>query len=152
LPIHRILASQHGSFASRLPHEDTAEISRFAISKEFRRRAGEERYADVVVPGDASAIPSERRMVPYITFGLIRGVIEICHEYRIAHICAVMEPALIRILGRFGLHFKEIGGLVEHHGRRQPCVARLADLIKRSRTDSTLFWQYAVATTAPIAA
>jgi N-acyl amino acid synthase of PEP-CTERM/exosortase system len=146
LPIHGILASQNRSFAKRLPREATAEISRFAVSKEFRRRSGEQRYADVSVPGDAS---NERRMVPYITFGLIRGVLEICLESGIEHICAVMEPALIRILGRFGLHFEQIGDLVEHHGMRQPCVARLEDLVNRNRMDSTLLWQYTAGSTAP---
>jgi N-acyl amino acid synthase of PEP-CTERM/exosortase system len=142
LPIHRLLASQHRSFAGQLPPHATAEISRFAVSKEFRRRCGEERHADAAVAGGAPAMLNEHRAMPYITFGLIRGVLEICDEYSIAHICAVMEPALIRILGRFGLDFESIGDLVEHHGMRQPCVGRLADLVERSRANSTLLWQY----------
>jgi len=81
-------------------------------------------------------------MMTYMTYGLIRGVLEICDEYRIGYICAVMEPALIRILSRFGLNFEHIGGLVEHHGLRQPCAARLADLIEHNRANRTLLWQY----------
>jgi len=143
LPIHRILASQKRSYSSRLPQHETAEISRFAISKEFRRRSGEERYADVAAPGLASDMMNERRMIPYITFGLIRGVLEICHEYHIAYVGAVMEPALIRILGRFGLDFWALGDLVEHHGTRQACVACLNDMLERNRDGSTLLWHYA---------
>jgi N-acyl amino acid synthase of PEP-CTERM/exosortase system len=150
LPIHQILASQHYNFSTRLPRHATAEISRFAISKKFRHRIGEEHYADVAVPRDSSAISSERRMTPYITFGLICGVLEICAEYGIAHVCAVMEPALIRILSRFGLDFEPIGDLAEHHGVRQPCVARLEDLIEQNRTGSTLLWQYAAHHTPPL--
>ncbi|MGC2414035.1 MAG: PEP-CTERM/exosortase system-associated acyltransferase [Stellaceae bacterium] len=142
LPIQRILASQNGSLTNCFPAHSTAEISRFAVSKEFRRRRGEERYADANVPGDAPATPTERQMIPYITFGLIRGIIEVCHEHGISHISAVMEPALIRILGRFGLHFEAIGALVEYHGVRQPCVARIADLVERNRAEGTLLWQY----------
>lgn len=142
LPIHRILASQNGDLTNRVPAHSTAEISRFAVSKEFRRRRGEEHYPDANVPGNAPAMPTERQMIPYITFGLIRGVVEVCREHVISHIAAVMEPALIRILGRFGVHFEEIGDLVEFHGVRQPCVARIADLIEHNRSEGTLLWQY----------
>jgi len=143
LPIHRILATHGGTALSRLPERGTAEISRFAVSKEFRRRRGDELYADATAPCDRPAIINERRAMPYITFGLIRGVLEICRDFRIAHICAVMEPALIRILSRFGLEFEPIGDLIEHHGVRQPCMARLDDVVERSRDRSTLLWQYA---------
>jgi N-acyl amino acid synthase of PEP-CTERM/exosortase system len=142
LPIQRILASQQGGFAECLPRPTTAEISRFLVPKEFRRRRGEELHADVGSLGDAVAISRERRVAAYITFGLMRGVLEICAEYGVTHICAVMEPALIRLLRRFGLDFTEIGDLVDHHGLRQPCVARLDDLVERNRADETLLWQY----------
>ena len=141
-PIHRILASQGIEPFSVLPMPSTSEISRFAVSKEFRRRRGEERYPDVHVPGEAPATPNDRQMIPYITFGLIRGVVEICQDYEISHISAVMEPALIRILERFGVHFEHIGSPVEYHGRRQACVARLTDLVERNRANRTLLWQY----------
>ena len=144
LPIERILAEQGEGRSAHLLDHGAAEISRFAVSKEFRRRCGEDRYVDVATPG-ASPNSTERRMVPYITFGLIRGVVEICLERGITHICAVMEPALIRIFGRFGIEFEHIGGLVEHHGMRQPCVARLADLLARNQSADTLLWQYTAA-------
>ena len=142
LPIHRILASQNGGLTNRFPAHSTAEISRFAVSKEFRRRRGEERYADANVPGAVPTLPTERQMIPYITFGLIRGIVEMCREHEISHISAVMEPPLIRILNRFGLQFEAIGALVEFHGMRQPCVASLADLVERNRSERTLLWQY----------
>ncbi len=81
--------------------------------------------------------------MPFITLGLLRGVFDICLEYEITHLAAVMEPPLIRILRRLGLEFVPIGGLVEHHGRRQPCIAKLADLIQKSRESASLLWQYA---------
>lgn len=142
LPVYQLLTQQHRRSLKRVPWRTTAEVSRFAVSKQFRRRRHEERYPDVLTPGIAPRTASERHMVPYITFGLIRGVLEICTEYRIANICAVMEPALIRILKRFGLEFEQIGDLIEHHGRRQPCIARLSALVERNRSDSTLLWQY----------
>jgi N-acyl amino acid synthase of PEP-CTERM/exosortase system len=131
LPMHRILEAQGGGLLSQLPPvHDLAEVSRFAVSKAFRRRQGEERYVDMRA-GDASSMSDEQRTMPYITFGLLRGMLEICYEQQMSHVCAVMEPALIRILRRFGLKFEPIGEPIEHHGTRWCCVAPLADLVKQ---------------------
>ena len=126
------------------PPRNTAELSRFAISKQFRRRRGEERYADVGF-GDPtmSVVEAEIRLMPFISLGLIRGMFGICLEHRITHLAAVMEPPLIRILNRLGLHFMPIGGIVMHHGLRQPCFAVLDDLVQHSRGTDSIVWQYA---------
>jgi N-acyl amino acid synthase of PEP-CTERM/exosortase system len=42
---------------------------------------------------------------------------------------AVMEPALLRFLSALGIHFKNIGPLSDYHGKRQPCVIKVADLL-----------------------
>jgi N-acyl amino acid synthase of PEP-CTERM/exosortase system len=142
LPMAKLLRGIDRHRFDEFPVAHTAEISRFAVSKEFRRRRGEERYADAGF-GDAASAENERRLMPFITLGLLRGVFGICLEYEVTHLAAVMEPPLIRILRRLGLDFTPIGGLVEHHGLRQPCIARLSDLIKQSRDSETLVWQYA---------
>ena len=96
------------------------------------------RYADAGFAENAS-VPeiSERRLMPFITLGLLGGVLDICLEHEITHLAAVMEPPLIRILRRLGLDFMPIGGLVEHHGLRQPCIARLSDLIQHGRDNES---------------
>ena len=53
-----------------------------------------------------------------------------------------MEPALLRILTRLGLNFEPVGSLVEYHGLRQPCVARVAKLIEYSRDQRSVLWGY----------
>lgn len=144
LPIERSVSpADRLRFQSRLPNR-TAEISRFAVSKRFRRRGGDGLYPDAAFrQSGAGPAADHRRLMPYITFGLLRAVLGICLEHRITHLAAMMEPALIRILFRLGLVFEPLGGLVEHHGWRQPCVARLADLIQRSRDGGSLLWHYA---------
>jgi N-acyl amino acid synthase of PEP-CTERM/exosortase system len=141
LPIERILAPGDRPLLAALPADSTAEVSRFAVSKLFRRRRGEQLYPDAGF-AEANAGPDERRLMPYITFGLLRGVFEICLDEGISHLCAVMDPALLRILDRIGLDFTSVGGLVEHHGRRQPCYAPLAALIEQSSAAGSLLWQY----------
>jgi N-acyl amino acid synthase of PEP-CTERM/exosortase system len=143
LPIERVLNVRDRLLFQCFPLRSTAEISRFAVSKEYRRRHGEQRYADAKFsePRDG-LLPKERRLMPHITFGLLRGVLDICLNYGVTHLAGVVEPALIRILAGFGLDFEPLGSPVEHHGIRQPCVARLVDLIQRSRERTTPLWQY----------
>ena len=128
LPIAVVTDSHHGELLRRLPRSHTAEMSRFAVSKEFRRRCTEE---------------EDRRMLRYITIGLIRGALEICRDHEIQYVCAVMERALIRLLARLGLIFEHVGDLIDYHGARQPCVARVSQLVERCKSEGTLLWRYA---------
>ena len=148
LPISTLLHGADLRSFAEFPIARTAEISRFAVSKQFRRRCGEERRADAGF-GETTRTHeiNERRLMPYITLGLIKGVFDICRDHKISYLAAVMEPPLLRILRRLGLNFTPIGGLVEHHGLRQPCIARIADLVEHSRESETLLWQYAASQT-----
>jgi len=126
LPINLVADPDQRELLQRLPHRRTAEISRFAISKEFRQRCTE---AD------------DRRLLRYITIGLIRGALEICRDNGIQYGCAVMERSLIRLLGRLGFAFEHIGGLIEYHGARQPCVASVNQIA--STAESAFWWRHA---------
>ena len=142
LPMATLLQGSDRRRFDSFPVAHTAELSRFAVSKQFRRRLGEQRYADAGF-GDSALIETERRLMPFISLGLIRGMFGICLEHKITHLAAVMEPPLIRILHRLGLDFTPIGGIVMHHGLRQPCFALLDDLIQQSRENDSIVWQYA---------
>ena len=137
LPMATLLQGSDRRRFDNFPVAHTAELSRFAVSKQFRRRRDEEHL------GDAALIETERRLMPFISLGLIRGMLEICLEYGITHFAAVMEPPLIRILHRLGLDFMPIGGIVMHHGLRQPCFALLDDFIQHGRETDSILWQYA---------
>lgn len=138
LPLHTLLKAQDKKLLSRLPPaRDLAEISRFAISKEFRRRRNEERYADGDWSSNSASQSEERRVLPLITFGLLRAVLEICIEQDVPWVGAVMEPALIRIFHRFGVNFERIGAPVQHHGTRWCCLALLTDLVSHGRAHDT---------------
>jgi N-acyl amino acid synthase of PEP-CTERM/exosortase system len=90
LPIERILDPEGHHLYSHLPRQSTGEVSRFAVAKSFRRRRGEDRYADV--GSTAPTAEAERRVMPFITFGLLRGDVGICLQSELSHITAVMEP------------------------------------------------------------
>lgn len=144
LPIERTVDPVVRLRLGPLPRHLVAEVSRFAVSKNFRRRHGDGPYPEAGFAHPlASEAAADRRLMPFITFGLLRAVFGICLEHGISHLAAMMEPALLRLLFRLGLAFEPLGGLVEHHGLRQPCLARLADLTRRSRQEASLLWQYA---------
>ena len=144
LPIEQAVDPAVWLRSGPLPWLLTAEVSRFAVSKSFRRRHGDGSYAQAGLSRPlANEAAVGERLMPFITFGLLRAVLGICLEHGIVHLAAMMEPALLRLLFRLGLVFEPLGGLVEHHGLRQPCVARLADLTRRSREEASLLWHYA---------
>jgi N-acyl amino acid synthase of PEP-CTERM/exosortase system len=141
LPIQRVLDTEGRRLFGHLPAHSVGEVSRFAVPKAFRRRRGEDRYADAGM--NAPAAEPDQRVMPFITFGLFRGIIGVCLESGLSHMTAVMEAPLIRLLSRFGLDFHAIGGVVEYHGLRQPCVAPVFDLIEQVRSKNGTLWLYA---------
>ena len=125
----------------RFPIQRMAEVSRFCISKEFRRRLGD----GSVVGGEVSdsvemSADDERRILPHLSLGLIETLVRMSVENGITHWCAVMEPTLLRLLTRLGIHFEPIGPLIEYHGRRQPCYAPLEVLLPRVRRERPDVW------------
>lgn len=136
--------SQVGAAAARmmqrLPPLTTAEISRFAVSKAFRRRVGEDLYPDIQESSPPPGM-AERRLMPHITYGLIRACLLMSLKHNITHLCAVMEPALLRLVSRLGLCFEPVGELVEYHGLRQPCFAPIKDLIAKVREVREDMWE-----------
>jgi N-acyl amino acid synthase of PEP-CTERM/exosortase system len=142
LPMATLLNDGDRRCFDGFPVAHTAEMSRFAVSKDFRRRRSEDRYADME-GRDGDLIEQERRLMPFITLGLIRGLFGICLEHGVTHLAAVMETPFNRIMHRLGLNFVPIGGIVNHRGLRQPCIALLDDLIQQSHEKDSLVWQYA---------
>jgi N-acyl amino acid synthase of PEP-CTERM/exosortase system len=99
------------------------EISRLAVSKVFKRRLGEaESLAGVASDISLYFDQDERRILPHISLGLFAAVMRMAHYHGISHCYAVMEPSLVRLLGRFGVVFRRIGPNIEYHGLRMPCI------------------------------
>ena len=142
LPIQELQPSPLDSFEGNLPLETTAEVSRFAVSKDFRRRQGEERYPDVSWQGPdgrQGAAPM-RRLMPYLSVGLLQGALKLSLRHGVTHVCAIIDPSLLRLLGRFGLHFQAIGEPVNYHGLRQPCIAELDALLLSAAKEQPDIW------------
>ena len=118
-----------------------AEISRFAVSKAFKRRLGEAgTLAGVADDVDMYFEDSELRILPHLSLGLIAAVIRMAHDNRITHLYAVMEPALHRLLGRIGVIFNPIGLKTDYHGHRIPYLCSLDESLANIRRVAPPVW------------
>lgn len=127
-----------------MPAAACGEISRFTVAARFRRRATDTLYGDAAASGQTGPVP-DRRSYPYVTIGLLRAVYEMSLEAGLSHWCAIMDPALLRLLARLGVHFNPVGPLVDYHGWRQPCHAKRDDVIDQVRSRRREIWEAAYA-------
>ena len=127
LPLRKLLDEEDRLKLDQCDPARTAEISRYAVSKVFRRRQNEEFFPDVHM-GDLP-VNEVRRLVPHMSLGLIRGVGKLAAEHGITTVCAAMAPALLRLLERFGFTFQALGPSIDYHGLRQPCMAECEALL-----------------------
>lgn len=139
-PIYGI--THHPLFLNKkkFPQAKVAEVSRFAISKEFRKRRGES-DSPSAASGYHEISPNERRIIPHITLGLIAGLIRMSAENGIQHWFFVVEQSLLRLLSRYGLYLIPCGSIVEYHGRRQPCYAHFDQFLKTAREKRPDVWE-----------
>jgi N-acyl amino acid synthase of PEP-CTERM/exosortase system len=131
LPVFRLSGTCRPAVG--LPQGSTAEVSRFAIAKAFRRQ----------LEASWRRGNGGRTALPIITFGLIQAIVMMSAIGGITHIVAMMEPALLRLLRRMGIEFHPVGGLVEHHGLRQPGWAAMAGLAERVKECHRELWEIA---------
>lgn len=100
----------------------TGEISRFAITRE---RLG--------ISPSASAL---------VRLFLIKGIIDVSNQHCLTHWCAVVEPALVRLLRGTSIYFEPIGKPVEHYGIRQPVVWSLNYGLSQMRQERPYIWNF----------
>lgn len=127
-----------------LPRHTLAEISRFGISKDFKRRLGEAGTVAGVGPDVVSyckAAEQGKRLIPHLALGLFAAIVKMSAENNITHWYAVMEPSLLRLLQRFGIFFKPIGGLIDYHGNRQPCYGKVDEILEGIWEERFDVWQ-----------
>ena len=123
-----------------LPRNYLAEISRLAISKQYRRRAEdkciygpEEERREVIDISNTvqqyqrraedkyrSGELYERRRGPDLVLNLYKAIYHESKKRQITHWYAVMTKGLYILLKRFGIDFEPIGQPVDYHGIRTP--------------------------------
>jgi len=142
-PIELHCAIDRGDLLAEVPREDLAEISRFCVSKKFKKRQGElGTLAGITDSSHSAYSEDERRAFPYITLGLIACLIRMTAKHGIGNWYAVMEPALIRFLSQIGINFSGIGPVADYHGKRLPCVIKVDNLLEGVKEKSQDTWEF----------
>ncbi len=143
-PIQSVCAELEPWPDQMLPPGRCGEISRFTVARRFRQRATDTLYGDASAGSRSGRAPGpDRRSYPYVTIGLLRAVYEMSLEAGLTHWCAIMDPALLRLLARLGIRFTPLGPLVDYHGWRQPCFAKRDDIIDQVRARRREIWEAA---------
>ena len=125
-PIRKLLRETGLRGRDYFPVATTAEVSRFAISNQFRRRSS-----------DAGG-PERRGNLPCL--GLVQELVRQSVALGLTHWAAVMEPKLLRMLALMGIYFTPVGPLVDHHGLRQPSYCELAEMLERLKRERPEHW------------
>lgn len=133
LPIQSVLGKCDINAARYFPVHSAAEVSRFAISREFRRRPADPPTSEMVSGRDEclNNLPS---------LGLIRILFQMSLARGITHWSAVMEPTLLRLLATIGVHFVPIGPRVLYHGIRQPAFCHLPTMLETLLREKPQHW------------
>jgi N-acyl amino acid synthase of PEP-CTERM/exosortase system len=125
-----------------LNRKHLAEISRFCVSKAFKKRKNE---ANTLVGIDPNWQPDqftldERRTFPHISLALMICVIKASYENNIYYTYAAMEPALLRFLSTLSINFITIGPLGDYHGERWPTMIKATDMREDTAEKNLDIW------------
>lgn len=141
LPVEKNLVPLEGAeilVETGLVHERerSAEVSRLAVDRDFRKRSSEK--GRVFVEG--SIDPLNGRF-PFIAVGIYLAMIRSASLQNIDHIYFMVEPALFRSLRKLGASPQAVGKKVEHRGERIPCYICVSEMIKNLPWWSRPVWR-----------
>jgi len=104
-----------------LPRGSFAEVSRLAVPATFRKRAGESGKPYVVASEkSADQNANGRSNFPHIVIGLYLAAASLFTLKELKYIFVMVEPRLARAMKRIGLHFEQMGDVIDYHGKRAP--------------------------------
>ena len=132
LPIEATCAATLGARWENLRRaKRIAELSRLAVTADFRRRKGE--HDRELAIGEADFGTPSRPRFPYIPGALALAGVALARRLAIDGIALLAEPQVASQLWRLGLHLQQLGGPVQHHGTRVPFVLDVPDALERMR-------------------
>jgi N-acyl amino acid synthase of PEP-CTERM/exosortase system len=131
-PVQGMMDGDSRRSFNQLPLHSTAEVSRFSISRQLRRKAvKDDAHENWTVTNNSALL---------MRLGLMQAQVRMSMQHRITHWCAAMEPTFLRMLSAMAIHFHPVGPLVEYHELRQPCYGVIADILSDLRRERPEFW------------
>jgi len=137
LPIINILRENNIDLTEYVPIEQTVEVSRFAISKQLRRRVSDQSHG---ISRPKTRLELERQG-NLACLSLMQFIVRQSRAFGATHWVAVMEVKLLRMFASMGIHFHPIGPMVLHHGLRQPCYGNIAQVLNDIRREHADYWE-----------
>jgi len=144
LPFERVFghSSQSNSIELRnLPRHSFGEVSRLAVTSEFRKLNGERQTTQGLSDEQCESLENERRYFPLISLGLCLTTVGIVTEVGLEGAFTIMQPRLARHLRHFGINFHQVGELVEFHGQRGLFQLSLKEALISMRPDAYELYQ-----------
>jgi N-acyl amino acid synthase of PEP-CTERM/exosortase system len=123
-----------------IPRNHLAELSRFCVSKQFRRRANEQNLIITNDTDESRLPPRGKSSSASITLSLFACAIQMSVDHNIQYWYAIMEPASKRIASALGIYFVEVGSPVDYHGIRVPYAIKVADILNTAAEKSPEYW------------
>lgn len=119
------------------------EISRLAVSKEFRKRAGDDsiyKDEDPILHDMNSPFQEKRKNENKVVIGLYQCIYRESLNSGLTHLYAVMAKGLFLLLNRIGISFIQVGPGIEYHGIRTPYIGCIQEMLEGfSRTNYKLY-------------
>jgi N-acyl amino acid synthase of PEP-CTERM/exosortase system len=106
----------------------TVEISRLAISRQYRRRAGDDALGISPDMLDDQQDMLHRRRRPELVMGLYKAMYQESKRQGIECWLAAMERSLQRLLARYSFFFQVMGPEVDYYGPVTPYIARISEV------------------------
>jgi N-acyl amino acid synthase of PEP-CTERM/exosortase system len=131
-PLQVVCAQNRINAGKWFPVAETAEISRFCISKQARTVETKNSDGTTYGPGQAALD---------MVIELMEGIVRRSAAAGITHWCAAMEPSLLRLLSRLSIYFRPFGPLLDFHGKRQPCWQNAFVLLDRVYREEKDVWR-----------
>jgi N-acyl amino acid synthase of PEP-CTERM/exosortase system len=129
-----------------------AEVSRFCVSKAFKRRKNEAHTLAGINSSNLDYFtPNERRIFPHLTLALMACIIKASYENDIHYLYVTTELSWVRFVASLGIYLIKIGPVADYHGERYPWVIKVTDLLDsvseknveawNMLTDNGRFWK-----------
>jgi N-acyl amino acid synthase of PEP-CTERM/exosortase system len=124
---------------TNLDRRRIAEVSRLAITNNYRRRKEEQGEPGTIQPRDFGTADQPR--FPFIPVGLYLAGFAVAEVLKLDHLLVLTEPRLAQHFNRIGFDIRQIGGPVEHRGVRVPSVIYPELVIPNFRPMLRPMWQ-----------
>lgn len=123
------------------------EISRFCMSKNFRKREMDgcllpayydQDQVETKVNGHVKLF---RRRIPYAPLALLAGAFESALEARITDCVWMVEPKQLWSLKKIGLTYRVLGPQIDHHGGLQPIIFNIKNVLDSMHRQNQNCWE-----------